>query len=70
MWDLRWSKLVFMNKKQNEYNILMGKSEGNILREKKSRDETTILKWLLHEHGVRVWIGFIWLTKNINGGIN
>jgi len=48
----------------------MGKSEGNILREKKSRDETTILKWLLHEHGVRVWIGFIWLTKNINGGIN
>jgi hypothetical protein len=50
---------------RNMYKILVGKLEGREHLEN-SIDGRITLKWILKEHGGRMWSGFVWIQIRSN----
>jgi len=55
---------------RNSCKILLENLKGRVHLEDLGVDGRIVLKWVLQECGVRVWIGFIWLGVQLRTLVN
>jgi hypothetical protein len=57
------------NTNRNAYRVLVGKSEGKRPVGALDVGGRIILKWIVEKYDGVVWIGFVWLSIGISGGL-